>query len=69
MDKDPNWYAGGTLNISPTHFSQVNTLHVLIDKVLVPVAYALMPNKEESSYKKLLTVLKSHLKNEPNSVN
>ena len=69
MDKYPNWYADGTFDISSTHFKQVYTLHVLIIKVLIPVINALMPNKKESSYKKLLSVLKLHLKNEPNSVN
>lgn len=59
MDNYSDWFADGTLKTSPLIFSQVYTIHVLIkENIIIPTIYALLPNKTEETYIRLLTTLK-----------
>lgn len=59
MDNYSDWFADGTFKTSPLIFSQVYTIHVLIkENIIIPTIYALLPNKTEETYIRLLTTLK-----------
>jgi hypothetical protein len=48
MDNYSDWFADGTFKISPLIFSQVYTIHVLVNEnIIIPIIYALLPNKTE----------------------
>ena len=62
-------YCDGTFDISPTFFKQVYTFHVIINGTNIPLAYALLPNKNQVTYKKVFKMIKSYLKILPESIN
>lgn len=57
----------GTFKVTPTLFYQLYTLHIDFSKsndeatTIVPVIYALLPNKLESTYELLFSILKEKL--------
>ena len=51
------WLAVGTLKLSPTNFYQIYTLHVYILGSALACLYALLPNKTEKTYSRLLDAL------------
>lgn len=53
------WLADGTFDFCPTIFSQIYTIHVLVENSVFPLVYALLPSKTEAVYKRLLQILKS----------
>ena len=62
LDKYLDWYVDGTFDISPTIFKQVFTFHIQIEGTDLPMAYFLVPNKKQVTYKKVFKMLKKHLK-------
>jgi len=49
------WLADGTYKSSSSVFYQLFTLHVYISEYVVPVLYALLPNKTKQTYQHILT--------------
>jgi hypothetical protein len=64
-----DWYCDGTFNISPTIFKQVYTFHIIIRGTTLPMLYALLPNKKQTTYKKLFRLISKHLTKNPTSIN
>jgi len=53
-----HWYADGTFSSSPPLFSQIYTIHGMKFSTCIPLVYALLPDKTQTTYTKFLTVLK-----------
>ena len=51
----PSWAADGTFKTVPEIFSQLYTLHGIAGSRVFPCVYALLPNKREETYQRLLT--------------
>jgi len=49
------WLADRTFKCSPSVFNQLFTLHVYMAGSVVPVVYALLPNKTQTTYQRMLT--------------
>ncbi|KII64995.1 hypothetical protein RF11_05972 [Thelohanellus kitauei] len=49
-----HWLADGTFKSSPAVFYQLFTLHVCIEGLVAPAAYALLPNKTQQTYQRML---------------
>lgn len=52
------WFVDGTFSISPNLFSQVFVILGCRNGEVYPCLYALLPNKEQATYTKLLVELK-----------
>lgn len=52
------WYADGTFKIAPPLFSQVYVISTTKLGGVIPVIYALLPNKQRATYTKLFALLK-----------
>jgi hypothetical protein len=50
-----HWFADGTFKCSPAMFYQVFTIHVYIGGSILPLVYALLPDKTQVTYQRLLT--------------
>ena len=50
-------HCDGTFSVSPDVFYQVYTIHVVIENAVVPLVYALLPNKTQNTYEKLFGCL------------
>lgn len=62
-----SYYADGTFKSAPKPFYQMFVLHVDMESDenvtnIIPVIYALLPNKKEETYVRLLTLIKEKLK-------
>ncbi|CAN8005570.1 unnamed protein product, partial [Ixodes pacificus] len=55
------WFMDGTFKVTPSLFYQVYTVHGLYHGAVIPLAYALLPNKQEVTYRRLFSVLSSLL--------
>lgn len=55
MVNRPHWFADCTFKCSPDIYYQVFSLHVYISGTVVPVLYALLPNKTCETYRRLLS--------------
>ena len=49
-----HWLADGTFKCAPAVFYQLFTLHVYIEGSVVPAVYALLPNKTQQTYQRML---------------
>ncbi|XP_076069967.1 uncharacterized protein LOC143041794 [Oratosquilla oratoria] len=64
-----NWAVDGTFKCSPIIYYQLYTLHIQNNDISVPRMFALLPNKTQDTYNKLLTTIKELLHNvEPATV-
>jgi hypothetical protein len=54
-----HWYADGTFKSTPPLFAQVYAIHGLKYNKVIPSVFALLPNKTEATYNRLLAALKS----------
>lgn len=52
------WFVDGTFKSSPYLFAQILTIHVLKFNTVIPLVYALFPNKTKCTYKRLIVELK-----------
>jgi len=51
------WYGDGTFAVSPELFYQMYTINIILKNKNLPLVYALLPNKEEKTYKRFLELL------------
>ena len=49
------WHCDGTFSVSPDVFYQVYTIHGMVENTLVPLVYALLPNKTQATYEELFS--------------
>lgn len=59
LSNSMEWFADGTFSTVPHLFCQLYTLHVIHNHTVVPVVYALLPNKQRATYVKFLQELKN----------
>ena len=52
------YYGDGTFNSCPSLFYQMYTIHANVHNKIVPLVYALLPDKKQSTYVQLFTILK-----------
>lgn len=52
------WHADGTFYVVPDYFYQLFIIHVWYKSNMLPVSYVLMNNREEDSYKRVISELK-----------
>ncbi|KAM7307232.1 uncharacterized protein ISCGN_010868 [Ixodes scapularis] len=55
------WFADGTFKVSPSLFYQVYTIHGSLHGTVVPLVFALLSNKTQSTYARLFSVLRAHI--------
>lgn len=53
-----HWCVDGTFKVAPQFFSQMYTIHSLIDGKAIPLIYALICNKQEVTYRRVFSKLK-----------
>ena len=53
-----HWYDDGNFKTVPSIFGQLYTIHGVKSGKIMPLVYALLPNKTEETYKKFLVALK-----------
>lgn len=58
LKSQKHWYADCTFNVVPKQFKQLLTIHCIINGYVIPLLYALLNNKKEKTYLKILEVLK-----------
>lgn len=68
MASKTDWFIDGTFKCAPEIFYQVFTIHVYVHGAVIPVLYALLPNKQEATYARLLQALTSLRQLHPTSV-
>lgn len=49
-----DWCSDGTFDVSPSFFKQIYTIHITINNRTIPIVYFFLPNKKETTYKKML---------------
>ena len=54
-----HWLADGTFKVAPAVFEQLYTVHASEQGQVFPCVYALLPDKQEPTYRKLLEVVKT----------
>lgn len=52
------WFADGTFKVSPAQYTQLYTIHGTRNGIHIPCAFALLPDKRESTYTAVLEKLK-----------
>ncbi|ODM87861.1 hypothetical protein Ocin01_18821 [Orchesella cincta] len=55
MENSTEWFSDGTFKVAPLLFDQLYTIHVLRFQKVIPMVYALLPNRLETTYVKMLT--------------
>ena len=51
-------FCDGTFSTAPYVFNHIYTIHASVEGCLIPIVYALLPDKKESFYCRLLSTLK-----------
>lgn len=54
-----HWFGDGTFDLCPHWFKQIYTIDALYEGKSISLVYALLPAKDETTYKRLLQILKS----------
>ena len=54
-----HWLADGTFKVAPAVFEQLYTIHASEHDQVFPCVYALLPDKQEPTYRKLLEIIKT----------
>ena len=52
--RNSHWMADGTFKTAPPLFAQLLTIHAIIFNTVIPLVYALLPNKTKDTYKRLI---------------
>ena len=68
MANRTDWFVDGTFKCAPEIFYQVFTIHIFIHGTVIPVLFALLPNKQQSTYERLLRGVNSLRQFNPTSV-
>ena len=50
-----DWFCDGTFSTAPSVFFQIYTIHASVEGILILIVYALLPDKKEESYFRLLS--------------
>lgn len=58
MKSCEQWFCDGTFSVTPPLFSQLYTVHGLLHGKVIPLVYALLPNKTAHIYRLTLNALK-----------
>lgn len=57
LSQSSEWFCDGTFKTAPLLFTQLYSIHITINRKMVPVVYCLLPNKTQASYTKMLLYL------------
>jgi hypothetical protein len=57
LNEFPHWCVDGTFKVAPQFFTQVYTVHALINNRALPMIYVLLNNKQQATYKRVLEKL------------
>lgn len=63
LKKSESWFADGTFSCSPKIFTQLYTIHSIINTSVVPLVYVLLPDKTEDTYHRMFIALNSIMPN------
>ena len=61
LRESPYWFGDGTFKVCPIIFSQVYTLHGLVQDRIIPCIYALLPDKSENIYRRFFEEVRNTL--------
>ena len=50
-----DWFCDGTFSTAPSVFFQIYTIHASVEGILIHIVYALLPDKKEETYFRLLS--------------
>uniref|UniRef100_A0A2S2QRY9 MULE transposase domain-containing protein n=1 Tax=Sipha flava TaxID=143950 RepID=A0A2S2QRY9_9HEMI len=68
MSASEHWFADGTFKSAHSIFTQIYTIHVLKYNTVIPVVFALLPDKSTATYSYLIKTLKSHIPLNPKTI-
>ena len=57
------WFGDGTFKVCPQIFSQIYTIHVLVNYEVLPCVFALLPSKAEIVYEQFFTMVWNAVRN------
>jgi hypothetical protein len=57
LNEFPHWCVDGTFKVAPQFFTQVYTVHALINNRALPMIYVLLNNKQQATYKRVFEKL------------
>jgi hypothetical protein len=57
LNEFPHWCVDGIFEVAPQFFTQVYTVHALINNRALPMIYVLLNNKQQATYKRVLEKL------------
>lgn len=57
LEENIHWFADGTFKVAPTLFCQIYTIHAIKCNMVLPLVYALLPDKREETYRRMLDAL------------
>ncbi|XP_078534929.1 uncharacterized protein LOC144821591 isoform X1 [Lissotriton helveticus] len=63
LENSPIWMMDGTFKSTPHPFTQIYTIHAIKNNTTIPLVYALLPDKNSSTYTEFLTVIKTKILN------
>jgi len=63
FSKCKEWYADGTFKSAPLLFEQLFRIHCKYHDIILPTVFALLPNKREETYVRVLAAMKNLEKN------
>ena len=70
LDENPDWGSDGTHGLAPKKLcKQLYTLHTHVHGQNLPMVYALLPNKTQSTYVKLFQMINKSISVKPSSIN
>lgn len=49
-----HWFADGTFKTVPRLFAQLYTIHAVVDEQVIPMVFALLPSKTQTTYERML---------------
>lgn len=69
LQEFPNWAMDGTFKVVPQFFSQLYTIHALVDNKAIPILFVLLQDKRYESYIRMLNKIKELKQNlSPHSI-
>jgi hypothetical protein len=69
MSESEQWFTDGTFKSAPSSiFKQIYAIHTLKYNTVIPVVFALLPDKSTATYSYLIKTLKSHIPLNPKTI-
>ncbi|CAF1118359.1 unnamed protein product, partial [Brachionus calyciflorus] len=65
LNNDPVWFIDGTFEISPKVYHQLFTINEIQKNRNLPLVYAFLANKQESTYTRFFNVISKYITNKP----